>query len=139
MNAAEMFKKMMSQQTEIALATSLRDQPNVRIVNFIYDEIKKCVYFSTFKENEKTQEIAGNSSVSFTTIPEDGTAHVRVHFAEARKSNLTIYDVAEAFTQKIAGYDQNINEVGEMLVLYEIHFTEAIIILGIGSRETMTI
>lgn len=136
----EAFKKIMSQQTTMALATSVKDQPNVRIVNFVYDEVKKCVYFSTFKGNEKIQEIEKNPTIAFTTVPEEnGTEHVRVHFGKARKSQLTIYDLAVAFSKKIPGYDQNIVEAGEMLDLYEIHFDEVIVILGMGKRKKIEI
>ena len=139
MNTTEVFKKIMSQQQEIALATSVKEQSNVRIVNFVYDEEKKCVYFSTFKGNEKMQEIEKNSKVSFTTVPKDGTEHVRVHFGKARQSVLSIFDVAEAFSKKIHGYDENIKQAGKMLALYEISFEEAIVILGMGNRETIKV
>lgn len=56
MTTAEAFKKIMDEQTEIALATSVEDVPNVRIVSFFYDELKKCLFFSTFRGNEKIIE-----------------------------------------------------------------------------------
>ncbi|MFD1900047.1 hypothetical protein GQR36_08235 [Enterococcus termitis] len=37
--------------------------------------------------------------------------------------------------QKIPSYAENIEQAGEMLELYEVHFTEAVVILGMGSKE----
>ena len=37
-NMKQYFKTLLAEQTEMALATSVKDIPNVRIVNFYYDE-----------------------------------------------------------------------------------------------------
>ncbi|WP_086313469.1 hypothetical protein A5821_000974 [Enterococcus sp. 7F3_DIV0205] len=137
MKTTEAFQKIMNEQTEIALATSVNEVPNVRIVSFFYDEVKKCLFFSTFKGNEKISEFQNNSNVAFTTIPQETTNHVRVHFAKVKKSELTVYDVADQWIQKIPSYDENIKQAGTMLELYEIHFSEAIVILGMDSRKTI--
>lgn len=137
MTTAEAFRKIMDEQTEIALATSIKEVPNVRIVSFFYDEHKKCLFFSTFRGNEKITEFQRNSNVAFTTIPIENTNHVRVHYAQVKKSELTVYDVVEQWIKKIPSYEENIKQTGAMLELYEIHFTEAIVILGMNSRETI--
>lgn len=139
MTLTEAFKKIMSEQTEIALATSVEKIPNVRIVNFFYDEDKKCLFFSTFKGNEKITEFQANPSVAFTTIPTLDTNHVRVHYAKVKTSDLTVYEVADQWIQKIPSYKDNIEQAGSMLALYEIHFTQAIVILGMDSRETINL
>ncbi|ALS00355.1 pyridoxamine 5-phosphate oxidase [Enterococcus silesiacus] len=139
MTTAEAFKKIMNEQTEIALATSVEGIPNVRIVNFFYDETKKCLFFSTFQGNEKIAEFQKNPNVAFTTIPSEQTNHVRVHEAQVTKSELTVYDVAQQWIQKIPSYEENIKQAGKMLELYEIHFTKAIVILGMDSRETIVL
>ncbi|MBO0472455.1 pyridoxamine 5'-phosphate oxidase family protein [Enterococcus ureasiticus] len=139
MKTVEAFKKIMSEQTEIALATSVEEIPNVRIVSFFYDEDKKCLFFSTFKGNEKITEFQKNANVAFTTIPTSNTNHVRVHYAQVKKSDLTVYDVAKQWIKKIPSYEENIKQAGAMLELYEIHFNEAIVILGMDSRETINL
>ncbi|WP_375180478.1 pyridoxamine 5'-phosphate oxidase family protein [Enterococcus rotai] len=137
MKTVAAFKEIMAEHTEIALATSVEEVPNVRIVSFFYDESKKCLFFSTFKGNEKITEFQKNPNVAFTTIPTENTNHVRVHYAKVQKSELSVYDVAEQWIQKIPSYEENIKNAGQMLELYEIHFTEAIVILGMSSRETI--
>ena len=135
----EKFIKMMAEQNEMALATCVDNIPNVRIVNFFYDATKKCVFFSTFKGNEKISEFEKNENVSFTTIPLSSPNHVRVHEGQVKKSEQTVFDVAEQWIAKIPSYEENIQKVGIMLELYEIHFSEAIVILGMDSRETIEI
>ncbi|MTD41730.1 pyridoxamine 5'-phosphate oxidase family protein [Erwinia sp. CPCC 100877] len=137
MTIKEVFKTIMDEQEEIALATSVAEQPNVRIVNFFYDDNKKCLFFSTFKGNNKIAEFNANAKVAFTTIPTNGTKHIRVQHGLIKKSDLTVYDVAEQWIQKIPSYAENIEQAGAMLVLYEIHFTEAVVTLSMDTIETL--
>lgn len=138
-NSKEKFLEMMVEQKEIALATCVGEIPNVRIVNFFYDEKRRCVFFSTFKGNEKILEFEQNPRVSFTTIPVGITNHVRVHYGHVKKSKQTVFDVAEQWIAKIPSYEENIQQAGVMLELYEIHFSEAIVILGMDSSEIIDI
>ena len=57
MDVKKEFLKIMSEQKEIALATSVNNIPNVRIVNFIYDSTNNILYFSSFKGNDKIKEM----------------------------------------------------------------------------------
>ena len=68
MDVKKEFLKIMSEQKEIALATSVNNIPNVRIVNFIYDSTNNILYFSSFKGNDKIKEMESNSHIAFTTI-----------------------------------------------------------------------
>lgn len=139
MNTTEAFKKIMMEQTEIALATSVKERPNVRIVNFFYDQEKGCLFFSTFKGSQKVAEFATNETVAFTTIPKENTNHVRVQQAQVKRSSLSVYDTVDRWVEKIPSYAENIEQAGDMLELYEVHFTEAIVILGMNSKETIHI
>jgi uncharacterized pyridoxamine 5'-phosphate oxidase family protein len=137
MTIKEAFSTIMNEQEEIALATSVGEQPNVRIVNFFYDENKKCLFFSTFKGNNKIAEFNANARVAFTTIPKNDTSHVRVRHGLVKQSTQTVYDVADQWIQKIPSYAENIKQAGAMLDLYEVHFTEATVTLGMDTTETI--
>ena len=120
MNMSNEFLRLMAAHQDLALATSVDNTPHVRIVNFVYAEEKKLVYFATFPDNAKVGEIDANHTVSFTTIPHDGgTAHVRA-VGTAAKSKRSIFDLADTFTAKIPGYDETIAAVGDALIVYEI-------------------
>ena len=54
------FLRIMAEQTEIALATSVNNVPNVRIVNFYFEPVENILYFSSFKGNDKVKEINVN-------------------------------------------------------------------------------
>ena len=73
MNLRDEFERIMREQREIALATMSEGLPHVRIVNFYYDTETHCVYFVTFKDNEKVVELAANPSIAFTTVPHNNT------------------------------------------------------------------
>ena len=130
------FLKIMSEQTEIALATSVNNVPNVRIVNFYFDPEENALYFSSFKENDKVKEIEANPHVAFTTIPHSGNEHVKAK-GIVQKSSKTIFDVAEQFIAKVPNYKNTIEHAGESLVLFEIKFDTAVVTKDLSSIETL--
>ncbi len=136
MNAQKEFSRMMATQLEIALASSSSNIPNVRLVNFVFDQKKKTIYFTTFGDNEKVKEFELNNNVAITTIPKSGNEHVRAK-GIIKKSELSILDVAEAFNSKIPGYADTIEQAGQFLVLYEINFDEAIVTLDFMDTDTI--
>lgn len=126
MNIKTEFLKIMTEQTEIALATSVDNIPNVRIVNFYFEPAENILYFSSFKGNDKIKEINSNPYVAFTTIPHSGNEHVKAK-GMVKKSSKTIFDVAERFIAKIPGYKDTIEYGGESLILFEVRFDTAIV------------
>ena len=136
MNTKAEFLKIMSEQTEIALATSVNNVPNVRIVNFYFDPDENILYFSSFKENDKVKEIEANPHVAFTTIPHSGNEHVKAK-GIVQKSSKTIFDVADQFIAKVSNYKNTIEYAGESLVLFEIKFDTAVVTKDLSSIETL--
>ena len=116
----------MAEQTEIALATSVDNIPNVRIVNFYFEPAENILYFSSFEGNDKIKEMNSNPYVAFTTIPHSGNEHVKAK-GMVKKSSKTIFDVAEQFIAKIPAYKDTIEYVGESLILFEVRFDTAIV------------
>ena len=126
MNIKTEFLKIMAEQTEIALATSVDNIPNVRIVNFYFEPAENILYFSSFEGNDKIKEMNSNPYVAFTTIPHSGNEHVKAK-GIVKKSSKTIFDVAEQFIAKIPGYKDTIEYAGESLILFEVRFDTAIV------------
>jgi hypothetical protein len=139
MNMTDEFLRLMRTQREIALATSADNTPHVRIVNFIYAPEERRVYFATFADNAKVSEMAANSTVSFTTIPHDGTtAHVRAS-GTAVRSGCSILDLADAFAAKIPGYGETIDAAGDALIVYEIAFPTAAVTVDMERSGTVQV
>ena len=69
---------MMDTQCEMALSTSVDNQPNVRIVNFYFDAMTNKLYFTTFGDNDNVKEFESNPNIAFTTIPHHGTEHIEI-------------------------------------------------------------
>lgn len=136
MNFLQEFNRIMTEQTDIALATSVQDVPNVRIVNFYYDPKKKGIlFFSTERSNLKVTEFQANSNVAFSTIPAHENEHVRVHRGVIEKSKLGIDDLKDAFIKKVPDYGMTIKAIGHLLDVYEIHFTEAVVTIDFTQSE----
>lgn len=138
MNTKSEFERIMANQTEIALATSVNDVCNVRIVNFIYDETSQTLFFSTFGDNDKVKEFEQNSNVAFTTVPHKGNEHVKAK-AQVNKSNLSIYDVRDSFISKIPDYKDTIDQAGQFLVLFEVKFNTAIVTLDFENIDMISL
>lgn len=138
MNTMSEFERIMATQTEIALATSVNDVCNVRIVNFIYDGTSNTLFFASFGDNDKVKEFEQNCNVAFTTIPHKGNGHVKAK-ARVNKSNLSIFDVKDSFISKIPDYKDTIDQVGQFLVLFEVRFNTAIVTLDFENVDIITI
>lgn len=136
MDVKKEFLKIMSEQKEMALATSVNNIPNVRIVNFIFDSTHNILYFASFKDNDKIKEMESNSHIAFTTIPHSGNEHVKAK-GLVQKSTKTIFEVAEQFIAKVPGYKNTIEFAGESLVLFEIRFDTAIVTKDLETIQTI--
>ena len=126
MNIKTEFLKIMAEQTEIALATSVNNVPNVRIVNFYFEPAENILYFSSFKGNDKIKEIESNPHVAFTTIPHSENEHVKAK-GTVKQSSKTIFDVADQFIAKIPDYKNTIEFAGKSLILFELKFDTVIV------------
>ena len=136
MNTKTEFLRIMAEQTEMALATSVNNIPDVRIVNFYFDPCDNILYFSTFKDNNKVKEIEENPSISFTTIPHTGNQHVKAK-GLAKRSLKTIFDVAAHFIAKVPDYKKTIDYAGESLILFEVKFDTAIVTKDLATISTL--
>lgn len=131
------FEKMMATDEMIALATSVDNMANVRIVNFYYDSEAKKLYFTSFNKSPKVAELEKNNVVAFTTVPTQGTAHARVQGAKVVLSDKSIYDVEAGFVSKIPHYAQTIAMAGPSLNLYEIHLDEVKVTVDMQNSGTI--
>ncbi len=138
MDTKKEFKRIMAEQNEIALATSVNNIPDVRIVNFYYDPDANLLYFSTIKENTKEKEMAENPNVAFTTIPNKKFEHVKAH-GKATKSSQTIFDMADKFVSKMPFYQHTLDTIGktETLILYQIKLEDARVTLSAGDSGSL--
>ena len=129
MEAKKEFLRMINECEEIALATSIHDFPNVRIVNYYYDEKNNVMYFATYTGREKISEFWKNNNVSFTTIPMNRgkREHIRAR-GHVRESEKSILDLREEFSNKMADFGEIIDKYSKDLKVYEIKFSEVTVI-----------
>ena len=133
------FERMMQTQTAIALATSTDGVPNVRIVNFHYDAKLKTLYFSTFRDNQKVAEFKKNTHTAFTTVPTSGEEHVRVKNGIVKKSSVSVESIKDQFLTKMPEYIMSIPDVLPALILFEITFNEADVVIDFEHMETIAV
>ena len=140
MEAKKEFLRMINECEEIALATSIHDFPNVRIVNYYYDEKNNVMYFATYTGREKISEFWKNNNVSFTTIPMNRgkREHIRAR-GHVRESKKSILDLRTEFSNKMADFAEIIDKYSEELKVYEIRFSEATVTLDSRTYEKISL
>jgi len=139
MNYSKEFNEVMEKTINMALATSVDNSPNVRIVNFCYDaKTPGIIFFSTCRDNLKVSEFAKNSIVALSTIPAEGIAHVRTQNATVRKSSRSLEELKSLFLAQIPDFSETLEQIGDELDVYEVHMKSATIILGYDQQETFT-
>ena len=140
MEAKKEFLRMINECEEIALATSIHDFPNVRIVNYYYDEKNNVMYFATYTGRDKISEFWKNNNVSFTTIPMNRgkREHIRAR-GHVRESKKSILDLREEFSNKMADFAEIIDKYSNDLKVYEIKFSEVTVTLDSRYYEKVKI
>jgi uncharacterized pyridoxamine 5'-phosphate oxidase family protein len=127
------YTRILDNTKRLAIATSVDQIPNVRIVNFVYEAARpEILYFTSNRHNRKVAEFALNNQVAVTTVPEDdGSVHVRSNQAFVQKSKHGIDELKELFITKIPGYDEALAVIGDKLDVFEIHLKKAAVVTGI--------
>lgn len=140
MEAKKEFLRMINECEEIALATSIHDFPNVRIVNYYYDEKNNVMYFATYTGREKISEFWKNNNVSFTTIPMNRAKreHIRAR-GHVRESKKSILDLRTEFSNKMADFAEIIDKYSKDLKVYEIRFSEVTVTLDSRYYEKVSL
>ena len=140
MEAKKEFLRMINECEEIALATSIHDFPNVRIVNYYYDEKNNVMYFATYTGREKISEFWKNNNISFTTIPMNRgkREHIRAR-GHVRESKKSILDLREEFSNKMADFAEIIDKYSKDLKVYEIRFSEVTVTLDSRYYEKVSL
>ena len=140
MEAKKEFLRMINECEEIALATSIHDFPNVRIVNYYYNEKNNVMYFATYTGREKISEFWKNNNVSFTTIPMNRgkREHIRAR-GHVRESKKSILDLRTEFSNKMADFAEIIDKYSKDLKVYEIKFSEVTVTLDSRYYEKVSL
>ena len=140
MEAKKEFLRMINECEEIALATSMHDFPNVKIVNYYYDEKNNIMYFATYTGREKISEFWKNNNISFTTIPMNRgkREHIRAR-GHVRESEKSILDLREEFSNKMADFAEIIDKYSKDLKVYEIKFSEVTVTLDSRYYEKVSL
>ena len=125
MNKLNEYSELIRGQEMMALATSFKDQSNVRIINYIVLEDPRIAYFASFPGNDKIDEFEKNENVSFTTIPKLGVSQIRSQHAVVKKSKKSMKELAGDFIKQIPSYKDIIDQACDVLVVFEIQIDQA--------------
>ena len=127
MEPKEQLAEVMKNTSLIALASSVEDLPNVRILDIFFDEKQNVVVFPTSALSPKVKEFEANDTVAFTTIPQGPGPVVRVQTATVSKSDWSIDEIKDTLIAHRPGFEMMLKGFGENVVVYEVSFTKALI------------
>ncbi|MCP1109679.1 pyridoxamine 5'-phosphate oxidase family protein [Ohessyouella blattaphilus] len=141
MEMKDLFEKVMQKSINMALATSVDNKPNVRVVTFAYDPARAGkVFFTTFNRNQKVKEFAENPYVACMPIPESPEADAQVRiFGTVQKSSVSLDEIIAIIAKKYPGNADTIKEGGSMMDIYEICFDEAYVTAGMNPAEKVNV
>lgn len=139
MELKQHFEQVMGTSVNMALATSVNDKANVRIVTFAYDRTREGkVFFSTFKGNQKIVEFAQNPNVACLPLPATAEADSQVRiFGKVQKSDMSLEQLISLITPKYPDGADTLKMGGEMLEIYEVCFTEAFVTVGMTDAQSI--
>ncbi len=133
------YNRVLNSSNVVALATSVGNVPNVRLLTCVHDEDKPgIIYFATENNSRKVEEFWDNSRVALTSIPSDGVCHIRSNDAVIEKSALTVYDLRDKFAAAHKGYDGIIESVGDVLDVYEISIKNCLVCTEMDKFEAVS-
>lgn len=137
MDLKKAFYEVMENTVNMALATSVDNAPNVRVVTFAYDKEKGGkVFFTSFKECEKVKELEKNPRIACVPLPENPDVETQVRiFGEAKLSNISLEEVIEIIDQKYPDGATTIKSGGPMMNIYEVNFSKAYVTIGVNAPE----
>ena len=127
MEPKEQLAEVMKNTSLIALASSVEDLPNVRIVDIYFDEKRNVVVFPASALSPNVKEFEANDTVAFTTIPQGPGPVVRVQNATVSKSDWSIDEIKDTLIAHRPGFEMMLKGFGENVVVYEISFAKALI------------
>lgn len=115
MEPKEQLAEVMKNTSLIALASSVEDLPNVRILDIFFDEKQNVVVFPTSAFSPKVKEFEANDTVAFTTIPQGPGPVVRVQNATVSKSDWAIDEIKDTLIAHRPGFEMMLKASAKML------------------------
>ena len=134
----KIFLQIMNDNSDIAIATSIDNIPNIRYVSFYYSEKENKVYFMTFKNSPKTVDFSKNSNITFSTVPKNDYNYVKAT-GILKKSEKTPKDLKDAFCSKLPDAKMMIERGKGFIEVYEISFSTAVISLNRMKTEIINL
>lgn len=128
----------MNDNSDIAIATSIDNIPNIRYVSFYYSEKENKVYFMTFKNSPKTVDFSKNSNITFSTVPKNDYNYVKAT-GILKKSEKNPEDLKDAFCSKLSDAKMMIEQGKGFIEVYEISFSTAVISLNRMKTEIINL
>jgi len=140
MELKQQFKKVMGESVNMALATCVDNQPNVRVVTFAYDNTKADrLFFTTFKGNQKIKEFQKNPNVACMPLPKGPEAEVQARiFGMVKKSDIALHEVIALIAKKFPGDADTIQDGGDIMEVYEVCFEKAHVTIGMTEAQEIT-
>ena len=140
MELKQQFEKMMGESVNMALATSVGEKPNVRVVTFAYDENKAGrLFFTTFKGNQKTKEFEQNPNIACMPLPVRPESDVQVRiFGTVKKSDVSMDEVVAIIAKKFPEGVSTIEGGGDMMDIYEVCFKDAYVTVCMNDAQLIT-
>ena len=123
----EEFQATLAAAPFIALASSVDDVPNVRLMDVMYDSDTNTLLFPTSRKTPKAAEFAQNGTVAFTTMPSK-TGLIRVQNATVEETDISVDEIKDRLIEKRPHFSHLMKMISQDPVVYRIRFTSGVLI-----------
>lgn len=137
-----LLKQVAQTTNKIALSTSLDNQADVKIVNFVwFEDQPDTLFFSSVKTSAALKIYDQQPDVALITVPNDGTPgnpYLRAQHVTLQRSEKTMADLLPRYLETVPHYQQVWDAIGTSLVVFELKLTDVYVDAGLGqAKETL--
>lgn len=138
MDYKETLAEILTNDSELALATCVDNVPNNRIISGCYDPaFPGTIFFLTDNDSPKTIEFAQNNRVAIATIPHGPMVFARCNDAIVEKAEIEVGQIWDALVAQVYGIEQMYAAKGDRMQLYAIKLGTVTVQAGMGDSGTV--
>ncbi|WP_125764064.1 pyridoxamine 5'-phosphate oxidase [Companilactobacillus hulinensis] len=134
-----LLKQVAGTTNKIALGTSIDNQANVKIVNFVwYEETPDTLYFSSVAGTKGVADYERNPDVAFITIPNSdmiGNPYIRAQHVTLQRSDKTMKELLPQYLETVPNYQKVWDMIGSKLEVFELKLHDVYVDPGLDKEK----
>ncbi|APX73168.1 pyridoxamine 5'-phosphate oxidase [Companilactobacillus allii] len=136
-----LLKQVLTTTNKIALSTSIDNQANVKIVNFVwFDNTPDTLYFSSVRGTNGVADYDKSPSVAIITIPNSdtiGNPYIRTQNVTLQHSDKVMKDLLPRYLETVPNYQKVWELIGPKLQVFELKLRDVYVDAGLDKEKVI--